>query len=274
MWALLEVPTSWPRDCLDHDRLPPPVVRHLRAFTERTRGARVVFLRRSFAPLGATPPRFFVARPTESRPDLRRWPLDRYEDLLDLDLDAAAAGDGGEPIETPMLLVCTHGRHDRCCARWGNPFYRRLSARAGDSAWQCSHIGGDRFAANLLWLPWGVFYGRLDAAEIDRLLDACRRREILLDHYRGRSCHPFPVQAAEVFLRRAWGELRADGLRRLSDDRLGDERWSVRFEHHAGRVARVEVSRRPSSFELRTTCHASRERTVPIYDLVKLEEER
>lgn len=271
---LLEVPTSWPRDPLDHERLPPPVVRHLRSFEERTRGARVVFLRRSFAPLGAAPPRFFVARPTESRPDLRRWPLGRYEDLLDLDLDAAAAGDGGMPAEDPMLLVCTHGQHDRCCARWGNPFFRRLSARAGDAVWQCSHIGGDRFAANLLWLPWGVFYGRLENSEIDRLLDACRRREVLLDRYRGRSCHPFPVQAAEYFARRAWGELEVDGLRRLSHDRLAEDRWSVRFESRRGRMARVDVSRRPSGFELKTTCRASHERSVPIYDLIRLVEER
>ncbi|HEX2254497.1 MAG TPA: sucrase ferredoxin [Thermoanaerobaculia bacterium] len=264
------MPASWPGDPLDADALPPPVAAHLRRFRDQTPGARVVLLRRSFRAVAA--PRFFLARTAERGADLREWPLAASEDLLALDLAAAAAGDGGVPVDEPLLLVCTHGRHDRCCARWGNPFYRSLAARVGDAAWQCSHIGGDRFAANLLWLPWGVFYGRLEATDLDRLVAACARREVLLDRYRGRACHPFPVQSAEYFARREWGELAADGLRLLGRRRGEDGRWAVRLAGRDGRVARVEVARRASPYCLAPTCGTRTERPVPLHDLLSFEE--
>ena len=172
-------------------------------------------------------------------------------------------------MDGPLLLVCTHGRHDRCCARWGNPFYRRLAERADGSAWQSSHIGGDRFAANVAWFPWGVFYGRLRPAEADRLLAACGRGEILPDRYRGRSCHPFPVQAAEHHFRRRVGELRPDGVRVLGVETEGEDVWSVRLEALSGAAATVRIRRRPSSFELRPTCSAESPRRVPLYDLLE-----
>ena len=66
-------------------------------------------------------------------------------------------GEGpGEPLGHPLLLVCTHGIRDRCCARYGQELCRNLHGLAPDGwVWQASHVGGDRFAGNLVVLPEG-----------------------------------------------------------------------------------------------------------------------
>ena len=62
----------------------------------------------------------------------------------------------------PILLVCTHGVHDTCCALRGRPVAAALAARWPGQVWECSHVGGDRFAPNVVVLPDGFYYGNLD----------------------------------------------------------------------------------------------------------------
>ena len=45
----------------------------------------------------------------------------------------------------------------------GRPVAAALEAAHPEETWEVSHIGGDRFAANMLVLPHGLYYGRLDA---------------------------------------------------------------------------------------------------------------
>ena len=52
-----------------------------------------------------------------------------------------------------MWLVCTNGKRDACCARDGLPVARALAALRPDEAWECSHLGGHRFAANVALAP-------------------------------------------------------------------------------------------------------------------------
>ena len=40
-------------------------------------------------------------------------------------------------VDHPLLLVCTHGKHDPCCARYGRPLYEALRDElAPDWVWQ------------------------------------------------------------------------------------------------------------------------------------------
>jgi len=145
----------------------------------------------------------FVARTTEAERSLRHIELERYDDLLDLDLAAV-----GAPVDHPLLLVCTHGKHDRCCSKFGRPLYDAVCEQVEDGwAWQSSHVGGDRFAGNLVSLPDGVYFGRVDPSGSWPVVEAVLRGEIHLPHYRGRSCHSFPAQAAERAVREATGLL-------------------------------------------------------------------
>jgi hypothetical protein len=120
--------------------------------------------------------------------------LDRYEDLLDVELDALPT-----TTATPMCLVCVHGRRDRCCALHGGAVFRAIQARGVD-VWQTSHLGGHRFAACALWLPEGLMYGRLRAEHAEGFVRARRAGQIgQLDLFRGRAAYDPPTQAAEIF---------------------------------------------------------------------------
>ncbi len=120
--------------------------------------------------------------------------------------------------------------------------------------WQSTHVGGDRFAGNLVALPDGVYYGRVGQAEVWPLLECALRGSIHLPHYRGRSCHSFPVQAAERAVREQTGlrgvaDVRLEGARRAADE------WRVRLTA-AGRVWDVEVVRDDGEL-IHLTCGAT-----------------
>ena len=71
----------------------------------------------------------------------------------------------GTPSAEPVIAVCAHGRHDQCCATRGRLVATLLARREGPAVWECSHIGGDRFAATLLLFPHGINYGRADVLD-------------------------------------------------------------------------------------------------------------
>ena len=116
-WILIEYRGLWAYDAVDGSTLSRELKSHLGEQRMRFPQSRILFVRRperrSRDGLVA-----FVARTTESERELRRLELERYDDVLELDLASA-----GEPVDHPVLLVCTHGKHDRCCAKYGRPLY-------------------------------------------------------------------------------------------------------------------------------------------------------
>lgn len=98
--------------------------------------------------------------------------------------------------EPELLLVCTHGRKDVCCAVRGRPVAAVVAARWPAATWECSHTGGDRFAANLVVLPGGVVYGGLDPERAVEVVMAHHRGSPVLAHLRGVAGHSPAVQAA------------------------------------------------------------------------------
>jgi hypothetical protein len=167
----------------------------------------------------------FVARTTATDRELRRLELERYDDLLGLDLRTA-----GVSVEHPLFLVCTHGKHDRCCAKFGRPLYDAVREQVDKAwAWQSSHIGGDRFAGNLVALPDGVYSGRVEPSEAWAVVEAALQGQVYLPCYRGRSCYGFVAQAAELAVREATGLLGVDEVLVRRTEREA-ERWHAEVE--------------------------------------------
>ena len=130
------------------------------------------------------------------------------------------------------------------------------------------HVGGDRFAANLVAFPHGWYFGRVDHDAGTIVAGAYADGRIDLAHVRGRSCHPIDVQAADVFLRT---ERRLDGVDDVSfaGIRRSGARSAVRFETRAGGViVTVERSSAPS---MRLTCHATQDRSAPMFTPVAID---
>jgi hypothetical protein len=201
-WLLLEYRGVWAHDAIDGSTLSAEVKAHLRELRVALPHGRPLFIRSRERRVKDGLVAFF-ARSEEGRTELRRIELEGYDDLLELDVASA-----GAPVEHPLFLVCTHGKHDRCCAVYGRPLYDSVRELVDDDwVWQSSHIGGDRFAGNLVALPDGVYYGRVDAGEALPVVEAALDGRVYLPHYRGRSCHPFPAQAAERAVREETGLL-------------------------------------------------------------------
>lgn len=115
----------------------------------------------------------------------------------------------GAPMAGPMFLVCTNGKRDACCALRGRALMTALAVAHAADVWECTHLGGHRFAGNLVCLPDGIVYGRVSAADGPRLVEAYLGGRVDAAVLRGRSAWPAPAQAAEVLLRE---RLDLDGL--------------------------------------------------------------
>ena len=124
-----------------------------------------------------------------------------YDFLQSLDLLEIVQNAHTYPqLEQPRYFVCTNGQRDMCCSRFGLPSYAALRERLGDRVWQVSHLGGHRFAPNVLVLPAGVLYGRVDVAYVSEFLQATESNTLDFSRLRGRSRYPAHVQAAEASL--------------------------------------------------------------------------
>ncbi len=146
----------------------------------------------------------------------------------------------GEPLEHPLLVVCTHGKRDRCCARYGRPLYDALSEQAEeDWIWQSTHVGGDRFAGNVVCFPHGLYYGRVAPDAAWALLDEHLAGRIYLDRFRGRCCYPFPVQAAARAVRVDTGLNELEDLALAGLERTGRGRWRVSLRVRATEAVHV-----------------------------------
>jgi hypothetical protein len=253
-FVALEDPGPWGVRAPADSRLPAEVKAHLSA-VEQQRGVKVLLVRRALRRSGATSGRrLLVAHAVGGWLETVR--LDRVEDVTDLDLAGLGAGrsPGLERMSDPAYLVCTHGRHDACCAERGRPFAAALAALAPEQTWEVSHIGGDRFAANALVLPHGLYYGRLPSDAAARFAQEHANGRLDLEHLRGRSRYAFAVQYAEIELRRHLGDPRIEPFPLRSASREGPV-TSVVFEVD-GASWRVEVESTTCASE-QLTCRAA-----------------
>ncbi|MCD0448561.1 sucrase ferredoxin [Actinocorallia sp. API 0066] len=209
-WLLIEHSGPWPYKIED---LGLPVVDRALQY-----GVRPQLIRRT-GRRAPTPPLRVYAGWSGADPWLETRVVADHAELEALDLEAVARGRRpgfGEPTVEPLLMVCTHAKRNACCARTGTPLARRLAESYGDLVWETSHVGGDRYAANLVCLPHGIYYGAMDGESAGTAVDAYLRGEVVLDRLRGRAGLPEPAQAAEHFVRAHTGLLGLDQVRVIS----------------------------------------------------------
>jgi hypothetical protein len=257
-WILLEYRGLWERDVLGGSLFSSELKTHLREQLRTLRNARLLFVkkpeRRAY---GRRQLYFGSSRPGEER--FFQLEVDHHEDLRGFDFVAALSGSEtpGVPVEHPLLVVCTHGKRDRCCAKYGQPLYDALRRNTETGhVWQSTHVGGDRFAGNVVELPHGLYYGRVGPGDVRGLLAAHAAGRVHLDRYRGRSAYSFPLQAAEQAIREAEGLPGIDDLVLAGSQRLGDAAWRVRFRAPDGVVHEVDVCEEPAEEPAYLTCGA------------------
>ncbi|WP_155372890.1 sucrase ferredoxin [Catellatospora vulcania] len=132
--------------------------------------------------------------------------LTHQDQLTDQAIELLAQGRPsglGRLGDEPLYLVCSHGRVEAACAVRGRPVARELTAAAPGRVWESTHVGGCRFAANVVCLPAGVYYGYVPPADAGRIVEATREGRIAPAWYRGRVGLPASGQTADAFLRHA-----------------------------------------------------------------------
>ncbi|MCZ6888731.1 MAG: hypothetical protein O7H39_09570 [Gammaproteobacteria bacterium] len=177
-----------------------------------------------------------------------------YKSLTDVDVVDLVEKRDGPRADAPRYFVCTNGQRDLCCARYGLPTYARLREMVAERVWQTTHLGGHRFAPNVLALPQGVLYGRVVPDEVEAFVGCVEAGEISRRHIRGRSVFPPPAQAAEILSRDEVIELvSVDG---------DDDRAQVELRTRQGSIS-IGIERCPEALDIQTSCKD--EVTKPIY---------
>ena len=201
-WLLLEHPGPWRIDAVAGAGIDPAV---LATLTERAGSVTRILLVRRPGRIDRRAPRSWILAGLDTDTVTGQWRSDT--DLL----DAADALIGADSLaiehRDPVILVCTHGVHDVCCALRGRPVAAALASRWPELVWECSHIGGDRFAPNVVLLPDGFYYGNLDPDNAMSTVDAHLAGTVLTEQLRGMARFLPPVQAAAVAAYRAFGPL-------------------------------------------------------------------
>ncbi|MDQ3611657.1 MAG: sucrase ferredoxin [Actinomycetota bacterium] len=272
-WLLVEHPGAWGPESVPSRRMAAGAARAL-ARTANEARARLLLIRRS-AGLPRTDGREVYA--VDSRPGGEQlWRRHVADDAELADLRPPYGGQdptGWEPLGSPLYLVCTHGRHDRCCALLGRPVAKTLSQRFPEQTWECTHIGGDRFAANVLVLPEGLYLGRIEAAESVRVMDELAAGLLPAGRVRGRSSRPLPTQAAQQFAREATGRWWVTDLEPVRQEGTGPDTWSVRLAGPGGPAIEVVVRYdRRGGGEHHLTCDALEAKPIPMFCQVSLRE--
>lgn len=218
----------------------------------------------------------FVALPRESNPVLYEFSLETHAQILNLPFAAMLTGDlevRHALREQPLYIICTHGQHDPCCARYGLPLYKAALDHAGTAqVWQSSHLGGHRFAATLLALPGGVYYGRLTPGDLPAVMDANAAGRLHLGAYRGRTCYEAIEQIGEYFLRTASGESGLGAFRLLGVEQTAPAGWNLRFESltdHA--IHALTITQEPSHTVNPNSCDKEEQHIRMLSTLVRYE---
>jgi hypothetical protein len=258
-WILIEYRGAWARDVLGECQFSPELKAHLRGQRAGLERSRLLFVKKPERRSQSGRQVYFgTSRPGEQR--FFELEVEHQDELLGFDFAAALATGGGPagPLDGPLYAVCTHGKRDRCCALQGRPLYDALRHETEtERVWQSTHIGGDRFAGNVVVLPHGLYYGRVEPADTRSLLAAQAEGTIDLDHYRGRSAYSFPVQAAEHAIRQSEGLAGIDDFRFLDSSSGGNDAWRVRFRGPDAAVHEVDVGVVLAEEPVYLTCEAA-----------------
>lgn len=249
-WMLLELPGAWGHSAfLQSPHIIDPGLGRAIVRRAETAKMRIAAIRRHGRRAADPRWRWFIAHSVVGGEALYGGEVNDPGEYLDVALD----GSDGALSTDPVVAICAHGKHDQCCAVRGRSACKAIAAAYPEFTWECSHLGGDRFAATMLVLPEGLCYGRVDSTDPADLIRLYLEGRLDDRFLRGRTSLPHAVQAAQHFARRSFGDDRIDALHPISVDH-GDGVIRVVLE---GESAPIEVALAERMSEpLQSQCHA------------------
>jgi hypothetical protein len=267
-WIVIEQPGPWGRSALTDSHFEPELGALLATKADAT-GVTVLLARhpeRQERRWDPSDRRAWIAVTAPGGMRLREGVLPDPSILSDWDFPSMAGGHlpaFGQRTSEPLLLICTHSGRDACCAVHGRALIDAMPT--SPRTWECSHLGGHRFAPTALSLPDGYAYGRLDAEVTQCVVDEAGARHMVLSAARGRSYFPPPLQAADLAVRAAINETAAadlDVLRIVGDRAVpvsvgaasDDDEVLCEVRHVDGRAWSVRVRRDATGAVRKESC--------------------
>lgn len=269
VWLLLEYGGTWGYRAFEESSLDQAVKDHLSAALGSIPNGRLQFIRKERQHTRDTI-HFYLADSSVQPPRLYVFQLDSYDDLLKMDIPFLVSGGASEEAlhPEPLFLICTNGKRDQCCARYGTLLYRHLRAAEDQAVWQTSHVGGHRFAPIMIALPHGIYYGRVEPDEAATIMAKTRTGQLYLEKYRGRSSYSAIQQAAEYLLRSQTGDLSLDTYR-LNRPNTGESGRVEFVSIDGGQVHMLEISVEQTRQTTPASCGSDKQAEIKSYELLR-----
>ena len=245
LWLILEYQHPPGDNALKESNLPEEVKAHLSTLQKSIANSRLLLVRNQMTSVKDSHS-FFIAYANRVNPCLYEIQISDYRELLSIDQTAIL----GETFVLPnrrvnerLILICTNGKRDPCCIKWGLPTFNAVTSESGVFVMQTSHVGGHRFAANMVCLPHGIYYGRVSPDDAIAIVRNYQDGNIYLKNYRGRAIYPAIAQAADFYLRDQTNEMRLDVYQLESMMDLGAGNWDVIFSNKfSGKINRLQMA--------------------------------
>lgn len=244
-WVLLEHPGPWGPEPAAVSPLVPAPLRE----AARSRGLRLGLIHQHSNATAGSGRAFLVSAGPDPFVEQLRV-TEQANPVPEAALNALATGrpsGAGQPVAEPLYLVCTQGARTPRCGQLGPAVARQLAALVGARAFETTHVGGCRFAPNLVLLPYGGYFSLLRPSEVTRVVTLAEAGRIALRRYRGRVGVPEFAQVAEVHVRRRTGLDRFGGVRLVALAAEPRGRAVAEYQTPAGRYRVVLRTARPAA---------------------------
>lgn len=187
---------KWQRNLRQASDMPDEVTTRLKAIAEA--GRRVNLIHRRSQP---SKYHCLYLMPENIRYEVAREELPTFLAALQQD-EPLAHWEACRP-NGPVLLCCTHGKRDKCCAKFGFAAYKALADTVDSQelpfeVWESTHLGGCRLAASAVVFPALHKYGRIAPEDAPFLLAREMAGRPYLPCYRGDSRLSPMQQCAQV----------------------------------------------------------------------------
>lgn len=266
IWVLIEYRLPWRKKAVTDNELSENLQAHLSALMEKNPDLQILFIKRKANSHPSI--NIFIAR-LGIQSTFSKITLTSHADLLNISFDQIINGHPDEIIvNEPHFFVCTNGTRDVCCSKFGLPVYQSLNEIAGENAWQCSHIGGHRFAPTMLVFPAGIALGRVQPGNIPGVIQTINSGKLPLAHLRGRLDYPGVVQAAEYLILSNYKKI-AGKLTLLESRNIEKGEWQVKMtdsDKNIFTVNLLEIKKLPA---IQSDCDPTIPKPVKQYKLIK-----
>jgi hypothetical protein len=284
-YVLIECPAPWHGEAFETAAIPLSLKELIRAFEPMQRSVRFLLITQHHQDLDSSLKVIIYDRTSSDALEKYELNVSGLEQVAGV-IENYFAGHrfGFDRSPHRDILICTHGSHDQCCARYGNPFYRQAVAIVREleltnvRVWKSSHFGGHRFAPTAISFPDGRYYGGLDGVALRSILTRTGDIADLCRVYRGWSALPPELQVIErdLWMQQGWEWLDYQVAYRFLPQEDGQKRIRVELVCRSvsgGQISyRAEVAIDP----IRTTCgkgscHSAQESKFIKYRVVQLQ---